>query len=1175
MACQVRATLPLSPRVNSAATVTSGSNLTVQTVTSQAALDITGGSFQVTSGASAIDAALTVGAGASLTATGAGTSFTASGTTVIDDANLFAAAGASLSLPGVTSYANEVDSTTTLSASGMGSVLSLPNLASMTATTSSDYYAGAFSLTQVQALAGGDVEMPALTQISGGPIQLSSDGTGSVLNISALTSFTGVHTGQGHDSTLQATNSGDVQDNDLTTLSDVDLTLDGTGTFSYSQITSFTGATLNLPAGTFTFGQLTDADGSTFPSVNGLTLNLPAATSANGASFTVGSGETLTLPALTSIDDANFAVSGGAMVSLPGVTSYANEVDSTTTLSASGMGSVLSLPNLASMTATTSSDYYAGAFSLTQVQALAGGDVEMPALTQISGGPIQLSSDGTGSVLNISALTSFTGVHTGQGHDSTLQATNSGDVQDNDLTTLSDVDLTLDGTGTFSYSQITSFTGATLNLPAGTFTFGQLTDADGSTFPSVNGLTLNLPAATSANGASFTVGSGETLTLPALTSIDDANFAVSGGAMVSLPGVTSYANEVDSTTTLSASGMGSVLSLPNLASMTATTSSDYYAGAFSLTQVQALAGGDVEMPALTQISGGPFQLTSDGAGSVLNISALTSFTGVHTGQGHDSTLQATNSGDVQDNDLTTLSDVDLTLDGTGTFSYSQITSFTGATLNLPAGTFTFGQLTDADGSTFPSVNGLTLNLPAATSANGASFTVGSGETLTLPALTSIDDANFAVSGGAMVSLPGVTSYANEVDSTTTLSASGMGSVLSLPNLASMTATTSSDYYAGAFSLTQVQALAGGDVEMPALTQISGGPIQLSSDGTGSVLNISALTSFTGVHTGQGHDSTLQATNSGDVQDNDLTTLSDVDLTLDGTGTFSYSQITSFTGGSITIPGGTFDFSSLTDADGSGFTVNGGSLSLPQLTRAVGASFVANGAIALTSGSFDLQGSTVNISSTASLQVGTLNLGAGSNLAGAGTLTGNLVNGGSVTPAGQITVTGTYTQTGTGALNIALGGLQAVTQYSQLNVDGTASLGGLLNVSLANGFAPALGNTFQIINFASSTKLFAFYSGLNVGNNLEFDPSLSPTALTLMTDKAVQIALTTAPQTVLAGQPSGMITLDLLDQNGNPTTAGAGGVIVVLATTSSGGAFLDTNGQPLPTAAITFRGDRHR
>ena len=65
-------------------------------------------------------------------------------------------------------------------------LLSLSKLTTITEDTGS--YS---SRTQIQALSGGDVELPKLTTISGGPVQLESDGSGSTLNINVLTSIQG------------------------------------------------------------------------------------------------------------------------------------------------------------------------------------------------------------------------------------------------------------------------------------------------------------------------------------------------------------------------------------------------------------------------------------------------------------------------------------------------------------------------------------------------------------------------------------------------------------------------------------------------------------------------------------------------------------------------------------------------------------------------------------------------------------------------------------------------------------------------------------------------------------------------------------------------------------------------------------------------------------------------
>ena len=93
----------------------------------------------------------------------------------------------------------------------------------------------------------------------------------------------------------------------------------------------------------------------------------------------------------------------------------------------------------------------------------------------------------------------------------------------------------------------------------------------------------------------------------------------------------------------------------------------------------------------------------------------------------------------------------------------------------------------------------------------------------------------------------------------------------MPNLA--TVTLNGTTYDG---VAQIQALSGGDVELPGLTQLSGGPVQLESDGTGSKLNISGATSFQ--QTGGFYAfSSLQITNGGTVVDPDLSQLNGVNL----------------------------------------------------------------------------------------------------------------------------------------------------------------------------------------------------------------------------------------------------------------------------------------------------------
>ena len=103
---------------------------------------------------------------------------------------------------------------------------------------------------------------------------------------------------------------------------------------------------------------------------------------------------------------------------------------------------------------------------------------------------------------------------------------------------------------------------------------------------------------------------------------------------------------------------------------------------------------------------------------------------------------------------------------------------------------------------------------------------------------------------------------------------------------------------------------------------------------------------------------------------------------------------------------------------------------------------------------------------------------GGTLKGIGTISNNVYNGeilsgltavntaGNVNPGdspGMLTITKNYTQTTMGTLDIEIAGLTQGTQYDFLKITGTASLAGILDVSLLNSFIPAAGSQFDILD----------------------------------------------------------------------------------------------------------------
>ncbi|HMD98529.1 MAG TPA: PEP-CTERM sorting domain-containing protein [Terriglobia bacterium] len=95
---------------------------------------------------------------------------------------------------------------------------------------------------------------------------------------------------------------------------------------------------------------------------------------------------------------------------------------------------------------------------------------------------------------------------------------------------------------------------------------------------------------------------------------------------------------------------------------------------------------------------------------------------------------------------------------------------------------------------------------------------------------------------------------------------------------------------------------------------------------------------------------------------------------------------------------------------------------------------------------------------------------GGTLSGSGTIVANVNNSGGIVTASDpgspdiLTMHSSYAQGAGGTLEAFLGGVAAGTGYSQLDVTGTATLGGTLDVDLATGsnFTPAAGEGFFVL-----------------------------------------------------------------------------------------------------------------
>jgi hypothetical protein len=144
-----------------------------------------------------------------------------------------------------------------------------------------------------------------------------------------------------------------------------------------------------------------------------------------------------------------------------------------------------------------------------------------------------------------------------------------------------------------------------------------------------------------------------------------------------------------------------------------------------------------------------------------------------------------------------------------------------------------------------------------------------------------------------------------------------------------------------------------------------------------------------------------------------------------------------------------------------------------VTIGTGIHFAISGDYTQTAGVTNLDGATLAASH--------VNVVAGL-FSGLGTIVANVSNAavivvGGTGTAGLLSITGNYTQTSAGSLDMEIGGNSPGTQFDELAISGSATLGGTLNVSFINGFAPASG-TWRLLTFASRTGTFA---QTNIGN----------------------------------------------------------------------------------------------
>lgn len=370
--------------------------------------------------------------------------------------------------------------------------------------------------------------------------------------------------------------------------------------------------------------------------------------------------------------------------------------------------------------------------------------------------------------------------------------------------------------------------------------------------------------------AAFT-SEGTSATLTGLTNINTGSFRVSGGAVVSAPSLTGYTMVFTCAPDFwTVNGAGSELNLPALTSLTG-------GGCTALT-IQALNGGRVSLPSLNTLGNGQVEMLAEGAGSLVDLPMLAS----SLATAHAVKFEIRNGGSIEVPLLPGGPTVEVALQGAGTMPVAQMRVLRAITVD--------------------------------------------GREQSFPVLTNFTAGSFVLSNAAVVSAPALAAYdRTPVCGFVQWTVHGAGSVLDLPGLVSLTG--------GRCTPPEVGALAGGVVLLTNLTTVNEGRLSFLADGTNSLVDLRAL---------QQSSATLQpvvfeARHGGTVWVPQLPGGPTVQVALKSGGILPVAQMQRL--GGITVSGMNVPFPALTNLD-TGFLIvsNAGMISVPNVRTYTSGSF---------------------------------------------------------------------------------------------------------------------------------------------------------------------------------------------------------------------------------------------
>jgi fibronectin type 3 domain-containing protein len=680
----------------------------------------------------------------------------------------------------------------------------------------------------------------------------------------------------------------------LTSIPVMDVTVSSGGVLTFSNLTT-------VPAGMlFQISSTGVLNAPNLATLNGVTVNVSSTGAFNASNLTTFTGSTLTLNGsgakfnsglLTNIDNTFFNISNGAVFDKVAATSYDTsgiQGQNVWVVYVTGTGSRLDLASITQLKAGHSGNGYNyqmfraesnGILDFTGLQIINtpvapaddeimfytnnGGQILLPSLSSILGDGMEFQvnsamtlplfsipdldlSVSTGGVLTFSNLTT---VPAGM----LFQVSSTGILNAPSLTTLSGVTVNVSSSGAFNASNLTTFSVDTLNLngSGAKFNSGLLTNIDNTFFNISNGAVFDRVAAISYDtsgipGQNVWVvnvnGAGSTLDLSSVTQLTAGHngsgyhyqfFRAENNGVIDFTGLQSINTPVapaDDEVMFLSSGGGQIL----------------------FSALSSIVGDGMEFqansPMTLPLTSIPLMDLSVSTGGVLTFSNLAAVPGGML-------FQVSSTGILNAPSLSTLNGVTLNISSSGTFNASTLTTFAGSTLNLNGSNakFNSGLLTNIDNTFFNISNGAVFDKVAATSYDtsgipGQNIWVvnvnGAGSTLDLSSVTNLK-------GGHNGS--GYHYQYFRVDSGGILDFSGVTSLVGLPtgsddDVFFLTSGANSKIFFSALPFIKTrqvrfQANSGSFIDLGAVVELGIGPITVSSNGVGTLIDLHALCTY--------------------------------------------------------------------------------------------------------------------------------------------------------------------------------------------------------------------------------------------------------------------------------------------------------------------------------------------